>query len=251
MVEPTLAPTHAAMVMEDFSPTPTHEAMAMVELTPTPTAEARSEEVTPTPEARPPDTAVQDFAIIENYAATRFFPREIVVLKGIPVKLYLTRLHREHVNQFTILPFFSSSRIILPGEVGLIEFLPDELGSFEIRNIGHGFKATLEVVETMEDARQHFIDKGVKMIALIQSERDSRVFPEASFVVKDVPVKVFNISLTADHMISIAPFYVTDDINVRPREITSFDFTPDSKGEFTILNETQGFVATLIVEEGR
>ena len=73
-------------------------------------------------------------------------------------------------------------------------------------------------------------------------------------MVKDVPVTVFNISLTADHKVSIGPFYVADDIddiNVRPKEITSFDFTPDSTGEFTIRSEIYGFMGTLIVEEGR
>ncbi|MEE9262694.1 MAG: plastocyanin/azurin family copper-binding protein [Dehalococcoidia bacterium] len=206
---------------------------------------------TPTPEGIIEKPTVQEVAIIENYAATRFFPREIVVIKGIPVKLYLTRLHREHVNRFTIDPFFSSSEVILPGEVGLIEFLPDQLGKFRIRNVGHGFEATLVVVETMEEARQYFVDKGVKMLALIHSLDDSRIFPEQSFVVKDVPVRVFNISLTADYKVSIAPFYVAEDVNVRPREIASFDFTPDSTGEFTIRDETQGFMGTLTVEEGR
>ena len=45
---------------------------------------------------------IQEVSIIENYAANRFFPQNIVVLKDIPVRLYLTRLHREHVNRFTI-----------------------------------------------------------------------------------------------------------------------------------------------------
>ena len=252
MEEPTVTPTHEPMAMEEptVTPTPTPDARA-VEITPTPTPEAEAVEITPKPEATRLEPAVQEFAIIENYAATQFFPREIVVLKGIPVKLYLTRLHREHVNKFTISPFYSSSAVILPGEVGLIQFLPDQLGKFEISNVGHNFEASLVVVETMEEMRQHFVDKGVKMFALIQSVDDSRIFPTESFVVKDVPVKVFNISLTADHKVSIAPFYVADDINVKRREITSFDFTPDSTGEFTILNEIHGFTGTLIVEEGR
>jgi hypothetical protein len=217
----------------------------------TPTPVAGAAEVPSIPEAARQDLAVQEFAIIENYAATRFFPKEIVVLRGVPVKLYLTRLHREHVNQFAISPFYSSSEVILPGEIGLIEFLPDELGEFRIRNVGHGFEAKLVVVETMEDVRQHYVDKGVKMFALIQSVDESRIFPEVSFAVKDVPVKVFNISLTEDHQVSIAPFYVVDDINVRHGEITSFDFTPDSTGEFTIRSEMHELVGTLIVEEGR
>ena len=190
--EPTPTPTHEAMVMEPptLTPTPTNGAVAVV-VTPTPTPEAKEEETTSSPSGTPPDLDVQEFAIIENYAATRFFPKEIVVLRGIPVKLYLTRLHREHVNQFAIPPFFSSNQEILPGQVGLIQFLPDELGEFKIRNVGHSFEASLVVVETMADVRQHFLDKGVKMFALIQSDRDSRVFPEKSFVVKDVPVRIF------------------------------------------------------------
>ena len=47
-----------------------------------------------------------------------------------------------------------------------------------------------------------------------------------------------------------APFYVADDVNVRRREITSFEFTPDSTGEFTIRSEEHGFKGTLVVEEG-
>ena len=164
-----------------------------------------------------------------------------MVIKDVPVRLYLTRLHREHVNRFTITPFYSSSAVILPGVVGVIEFLPDQVGEFKIRNVGHGFEATLGVVNSVEDVKQHMVDRGVKMFALIHSLSTSRVFPERSLVVKDVSVRVFNISLTAEHIVSILPFYGPEDSNVKPREITSFDFTPNSAGEFTIQNETYGF----------
>ena len=226
------------MVMEEPSPSPTPGATATEEPDPTPTPEAGAEE-----------TVVQEFAIIENYAATRFYPREIVVIKDIPVKLYLTRLHREHVNQFTITPFYSSSRTILPGEVGVIRFVPNRLGVFKIRNVGHDFEATLVVVETVEDQVQRVVDKGVKMFALIHSVDATRVFPDTSLVVKDLPVKVFNISLTAEQTVSVPPFYSPDDANVKPGEIISFDFTPDSTGEFTIQNETYGFTSILVVED--
>ena len=175
----------------------------------------------------------------------------IVVIKDVPVRLYLTRLHMEHVNRFTIAPFYGSSAVILPGEIGVIEFLPDQVGEFKIRNVGHGFEATLVVVDSVEDLKQHIVDKGVKMFALIHSLSASRVFPERSLVVKDVPVRVFNISLTAEHRVSVLPFYGPEDANVKPTDITSFDFTPDSAGEFTIQNETWGFSATLVVEEAR
>ena len=109
---------------------------------------------TPTPETIGEQPIVQEVAIIENYAATRFFPRWIVVLKDIPVKLYLTRLHREHLNKFDIEPFYSSSDVILPGEIGVLEFMPDQVGEFKIRNVGHNFEATLVVLENMEEARK-------------------------------------------------------------------------------------------------
>ena len=193
--------------------------------------------------------AVQEFAILENYKATRFFPKEIVVLKDVPVKLYLSRLHREHINLFKILPWLTSTEVILPGQIGVIEFVPDQLGEFEIRNVGHSFEAKLLVVECIEQAKQRIVDKGVKMLALIHSTDDSQVFPEKSLVVKDIPVKIFNITLMAEDRISVAPFYVPDDINVRPQEINSFDFTPDSVGEFPIRDELRGFAGTLLVED--
>ena len=178
---------------------------------PSPTVEAaaNAEPIqSPTPQTGLEGPTVQEFAIIENYAATRFFPRMIVVIKDVPVKLYLTRLHREHVNMFTIAPFYSSSAVILPGVIGVIEFLPDQVGEFKVRNVGHGFEATLVVVNSVEDAKQHIVDNGVKMFALIQSLSTSQVYPERSMVVKDVPVKVFNISLTAEHAVSVPPFTV-------------------------------------------
>ena len=103
---------------------------------------------TPTAGATVAVPSIQEIGIIENYAATQFYPQNMVVLKDIPVIMYLTRLHREHVNRFTISPFYSSSAVILPGEIGVIEFVPDQIGEFKIRNVGHDFEATLIVVET-------------------------------------------------------------------------------------------------------
>ena len=173
----------------------------------------------------------------------------IEVLKDVPVRLYLTRLHREHVNQFAIEPFYRSNDVILPGEIGLIEFVPDRVGEFAIRNVGHGFEATLVVVETVAELKQLMVDRGVKMFALIQSAGDSRLFPERTLVVKDVPVKVFNISLTEEHSVSVSPFYDPAELNVRPREITSFDFTPNRAGTFAIESAIYGYQGTLVVED--
>ncbi len=192
--------------------------------------------------------AVQELSIIENYAATRFFPQWMVVLKDVPVRMYLTRLHREHVNRFSIDPFYQSSAVILPGEIGLIEFTPDEAGEFKIRNVGHGFEATLAVVETPAEARQLVAERGRQMFALIHSIDDFRIFPERLVLQAGVPARIHNISLVGEHQVSFGPFEDPDDINVKPREISMLDFTPDQPAEFTILHELHGFTGELIVE---
>ncbi len=76
-----------------------------------------------------------------------FSPDPIIVKKGIPVKILVTTKQREHVNRISILPWVSSSEVLTPGKATVIEFTPDRTGVFKIRNIGHGFEATLKVVE--------------------------------------------------------------------------------------------------------
>ena len=191
---------------------------------------------------------VQELSIIENYAATRFFPQWMVVLKDVPVRMYLTRLHREHVNQFAIDPFYQSSAVILPGEIGLIEFTPDEAGVFKIRNVGHGFEATLAVVETAEEARRLVAERGRQMYSLIHSIDDFRIFPDRLVLQEGIPARIHNISLVGEHQVSFGPFEDPDDINVKPREISILDFTPGEPAEFTIEHELHGFTGELIVE---
>ena len=203
----------------------------------------------PTLESMAHDDDIQELAIIENYAATRFFPQWMVVRRGIPVRMYLTRLHREHVNRFAIQPFYESSEVILPGEIGVIEFLPDQIGEFKIRNVGHNFEATLVVVETEEEAQRLIADRGRQTYALIHSVDEFKIFPDSLTVQKDVPVTIHNISLIAEHRVSIDPLYVAEDLNVRPREITRFQCDPDLAGEFTIEHEIHGITGRLMVEE--
>ena len=192
--------------------------------------------------------AVQEISIIENYTATRFWPRSIVVIKDIPVRLYLTRLHREHINRFSIDPFFSSTKEILPRKIGIIEFIPDQLGEFKISNVGHGFDADLIVVETREEANEYVAKRGIQMYALIHDVDKFRLFPETIVVQKDIPVTIHNISLVTEHQVSIEPYEMGEQINVKAGEVSRFEFTPDEVGEFTILHKIHGFTGTLIVE---
>jgi len=254
--QPTIAiptPTPPLEAPMEHTPTPTDEAMAMETPVATSTHDATATE---TPAPTPTDgisttgePAVQEIGIIENYAATQFFPQWMVVLKDIPVKMYLTRLHREHVNKFTIAPFYDSSEVILPGEIGLIEFLPDQVGEFKISNVGHSFDATLVVVETEEEAKRRIEERGVQMYSLIHSIDDFRIFPDRLVVQKGIPTRIHNISLIAEHRVSIEPFDVPTDLNVRPREVSIVEFTPDRAGEFTIRHEIHGFTGQFVVEE--
>ena len=192
---------------------------------------------------------LQEIGLIENYAATQFFPRWMVVLKDIPVRIYLTRLHREHVNRFTIQPFHTSSAVILPDEIGVIEFLPDQVGEFKIRNVGHNFEADLVVVEIVEEAKRLISERGRQMYSLIHSVDDFQIFPQSLVLQQGIPARVHNISLIAEHQVSFKPYHDPEGINVRPREVTIIDFTPEEPGQFTIRHELHGFTGDLIVDE--
>ena len=166
----------------------------------------------------------------------------------MPVRLYFSRLHREHVNRFTIEPFLDSSDVILPGEVGVLEFLPDEVGVFEINNVGHDFQATLIVVEDEEAARAMLTEPGMQTLALIYRLDDGRIFPEEVVVERGVPVKVYSLGIEAEYRVSVPPFYTAEAVNVGMGEINTFEFTPDQAGTFTIRDELHGLEATLIVK---
>ncbi len=76
-----------------------------------------------------------------------FTPDPLVVKLGDPLKLLVTTRVREHVNRISILPWVAQSERLSPGKTTVVEFTPDEIGDFEIRNIGHGFTGILRVVE--------------------------------------------------------------------------------------------------------
>ena len=90
---------------------------------------------------------IQEFEIVQTVYPGKFDPSLIVVKKGILVRIYITTTQREHINRISILPFVSRSDLISPGKVTIIEFTPNEIGEFKIRNIGHGFEGTLQVIE--------------------------------------------------------------------------------------------------------
>lgn len=68
-----------------------------------------------------------------------FSPDPLIVKKGEPVTLLVTTRVREHVNRISILPWVAQSERLSPGKTTVVEFTPDEVGDFVIRNVGHGF----------------------------------------------------------------------------------------------------------------
>ena len=137
------------------------------------------------------------------------------------------------------------------GEGPLQVLVPaDQVGEFRIRNVGHGNVADLIVVETQQEAREHIEGRGRQMYALIHSVDDFRMYPDSIVVQSGIPVTIHNISLIDQHQVSIESFQRPEDVNVKPREVSQFEFTPEESGVFTIRHELHGFTGHLIVDEG-
>lgn len=196
----------------------------------------------------PSGPAMQELALLENYAATTFFPDIVFLRVNVPVRLYFSRLHREHVNQFAIEPFFNTSDPVFPGEIAVFEFFPDQVGEFKISNVGHGFEATLFVVEDEQEAASTRAEQGVQQFSLIYGGDPPRVVPEEITVEKGILVKVYILATDGEHHISVLPFYSAASANVGLMEITTFEFTPTDSGIFEILDEISGLKARLIVK---
>ncbi len=92
--------------------------------------------------------SVQEFALIMDYPGNRFYPSALTVKVGQPVRLFVTTLTREHVNRLSIEPWVKQSEVAMPGQVIVVEFTPDKVGTFRIMNVGHRFTAPLIVVES-------------------------------------------------------------------------------------------------------
>lgn len=95
-----------------------------------------------------PESAVQQFEMTMNVFPTgKFSPDPLTVKKGVPVRLLMKALQREHLNQVSIRPFVTNVTLEPPGKATVIEFVPTATGAFKIRNLGHDFEGTLIIVE--------------------------------------------------------------------------------------------------------
>ena len=192
---------------------------------------------------RPP--TLQEVATIENYAASQFFPDTVIVIKDVPVKLLMTRLHREHVNQFNIRPFVFGRPFANPGSVATIEFTPDQSGQFKMDNLGHFFTGDFIVVDSVADAKDLIAQRGIQEFSLIHDLESGEASPARTVIQIDIPVRVYNISLKGEGRVSIEPFYRPQEVNVREKKVTNFEFVPDTAGEFAIKDGNGNVIGTL------
>ena len=169
--------------------TPTPAAMDHPPETPptvAPATAAATAEPSPTPSIR--RALLQEIATLENYTASQFFPATVIVIKDVPVNLLMTRLHREHVNKFTIEPFVLGRPFALPGAVANVEFTPDKSGEFKMRNIGHFFEADFIVVDSVADAKNLVAQRGIQEFSLIHDFEFGSTSPSRIIIQKDIPV---------------------------------------------------------------
>lgn len=61
-------------------------------------------------------------------------------------------------------------------------------------------------------------------------------------------MRIYDTSLKGNEMVSIEPFYLPEDINVRERAITTFEITPNVVGEFPFRYDQHVITGTLVVE---
>ena len=172
----------------------------------------------------------------------------MIVIKDVPVSLLMTRLHREHVNQFTIEPFVSGRPFAPPGSVATVEFTPDQAGEFKMRNVGHRFQGDFIVVESVVEAKNLVAQRGIQEFSLIHDLESGSTSPARTVIQIDIPVRIYNTSLQGDVQVSIEPFYKSEEVNVRQKKISTFEFIPDVAGEFAITDGNGTVIGTLVVE---
>jgi len=198
-----------------------------------------------------PQESVHEVAVIQKLYSD-FFPDPIISPVDQPLRLMVTTDSREHINRLRILPFIASTDVVRVGEILTVEFTPQITGTFQIQNIGHGFTGDIIIVEDEEALVAKVIELGQQAVSLIHSNAQTQIFPSTIRVLRGIPLTLYNISLDDPHWVSIEPWVTapapTEQGNVLPRAVTTFEFTPDDTGSYVIQHSVHGFTGTLIVE---
>lgn len=240
----TLAPTSTSIPPAATSILPTPTAHEMVHPTVTP-----GEAVPAT--AMPPPTELgaapaQEVAVIEQLY-DYYWPDPLILRRGLPTILYAAADGLEHVNRWTIGPFVDVSGM-RPGQVFTFAFTPEEAGTFEIFNIGHNFAGRLLVAADCAEVDRLRSEQGVQAFALIHSPADGRLFPDRITVRLGLPVRLYHLSVSGDHEVSVETLAAQATI-VRQNKIAQTEFTPTQVGEFAIRHADDALSGRLVVRE--
>ena len=200
----------------------------------------------------PPQESIHVVSVIQELYEN-YYPDPIISIVNQPLRLLVTSDRVEHVNRLKILPWIQSTDIVRVGQILTVEFIPDSIGTFQIQNLGHGFTGDIIIVEDSAAVDARYIELGEQGASLIHSNALTQIFPSTIRVLEDIPLTIHNISLDDTHWVSILPWVIPPSPkntgNVVPRNVTSFQFTPDNTGSYVIQHTVHGFSGTLIVDK--
>lgn len=87
----------------------------------------------------------QEFSLI--YGTDGIFPSNLYVQKDVPIKLHNIGLRENHT--VSLAPFLPGEQLITPNDVSTLEFIPDRLGNYVIRDQTYDMTANLIVVNEL------------------------------------------------------------------------------------------------------
>lgn len=201
--------------------------------------------------AMPPPTELsvppaQELAVIQQLY-DHYWPDPLILQQSLPTILYAVTDGLEHVNRWRIGPFAEASGM-RPGQVFTFAFMPDMPGTFEIFNLGHNFSGRIIVAADCAEVERLHSEQGVQAFAIIHSPADGRLFPERLTVRIGLPVRLYHLSVSGDHEVSVEAL-ATQATIVRQNKIAQTEFTPSQVGEFAIHHADDALAGRLMVRE--
>ena len=194
-----------------------------------------------------PPVGLQTIALIMELYEFRYLPDPLILQANTPVELYAVTNALEHVNLWQIGPF-RQARDMRPGQVFTFAFTPEEAGEFQVSNVGHGFGAGLIVAEDCTDMDRLHNEQGFQAFSIIHSLADGLLFPSTITVRRGLPVRLYHISVSGDHRVSIETL-APEAISVDPEAIAQMEFNPTEVGEFAIRHLDDALTGQLVVQE--
>ena len=117
-----------------------------------------------------------------------------------------------------------------------------------MHNVGHFFDGDFIVADSVADAKSLVAQQGIQEFSFIFDFESGATIPRRVLIQKDIPVQAYQTSLNRDGRVSIEPFYRSEEVNVRKGKISTFEFIPDTSGEFAIRDGNDAVIGMLVVE---